>query len=157
MTTTTAPVSVFNRDALEQLLAENPLPEWADQHRRSCMDQFEKLALPDRRQEHWMRTDLRMFKPDMWGLRPAPSSEPPTGLLAARFPSSNDQSRDVQTMGQPDYAGHFKTINGHVVQNEIDPALADKGVVFGTAEDVLASSGDVLKKHWLQTIDSKHD
>ena len=157
MTTTTAPASVFNRDALEQLLAENPLPEWADQQRRSCMDQLETLALPDRRQEHWMRTDLRMFKPDMWGLRPAPSSEPPTGLLAARFPSSNDQSRDVQTMGQPDYAGHFKTINGHVVQNEIDPVLADQGVLFGTAEDVLASGGDVLKKHWLQTIDSKHD
>jgi len=121
------------------------------------MDQLEKLALPDRRQEHWMRTDLRMFKPDMWGLRPASSSEPPVGLLAARFPSSNDQSRDAQTMGQPDYAGHFKTINGHVVENQIDPILADQGVLFGTAEDVLASSGDILKNHWLQIINSKDD
>ncbi|HBP81578.1 MAG TPA: Fe-S cluster assembly protein SufD [Planctomycetaceae bacterium] len=157
MTTTTAPAALFNRDAFHQLLAESPLPDWADQQRHSCMDQLETLALPNRRQEHWMRTDLRMFKPDMWGLRPISASEPPTGLLAARFPSSNDQSRDVQTMGQPDYAGHFKTINGHVVQNEIDPALADQGVLFGTAEDVLASSGDVLKNHWLQIIDSKND
>ena len=157
MTTTTAPAALFNRDAFHQLLAESPLPDWADRQRRSCMDQLETLALPNRRQEHWMRTDLRMFKPDMWGLRPISASEPPTGLLAARFPSSNDQSRDVQTMGQPDYAGHFKTINGHVVQNEIDPALGDQGVLFGTAEDVLASSGDVLKNHWLQIIDSKND
>ena len=157
MTTTTAPAALFDRDAFHQLLAESPLPDWADRQRRSCMDQLETLALPNRRQEHWMRTDLRMFKPDMWGLRPTSASEPPTGLLAARFPSSNDQSRDVQTMGQPDYAGHFKTINGHVVQNEIDPALGDQGVLFGTAEDVLASSGDVLKNHWLQIIDSKND
>ena len=104
-----------------------------------------------------MRTDLRMFKPDMWGLRPVSSSEPPAGLLAARFPSSNDQSRDAQTMGQPDYAGHFKTINGHVVENQIDPILADQGVLFGTAEDVLASRGDILKNHWLQIINSKDD
>ena len=157
MTTTTAPAALFDRDAFHQLLAESPLPDWADRQRRSCKDQLETLALPNRRQEHWMRTDLRMFKPDMWGLRPISASEPPTGLLAARFPSSNDQSRDVQTMGQPDYAGHFKTINGHVVQNEIDPALGDQGVLFGTAEDVLASSGDVLKNHWLQIIDSKND
>ena len=70
MTTTTAPAALFNRDAFHQLLAESPLPDWADQQRRSCMDQLEELVLPDRRQEHWMRTDLRMFKPDMWGLRP---------------------------------------------------------------------------------------
>ena len=157
MTTTTAPASLFNRDAFHQLVAENPLPEWAEEQRRSCMDQLEELVLPDRRQEHWMRTDLRMFKPDMWGLRPASSAEPPAGLLSARFPSTNDQFHDAQTMGRPDYAGHFKTINGHVVQNEIDSALTEQGVLFGTAEDVLPSSGDLLKNHWLQIIDSKDD
>ena len=128
MTTTTALLHYLSRRV--PATAENSLPSWADQHRRSCMDQLETLALPDRRQEHWMRTDLRMFKPDMWELRPVSSSEPPAGLLAARFPSSNDQSRDAQTMGQPDYAGHFKTINGHVVENQIDPILADQGVLF---------------------------
>ena len=96
MTTTTAPASLFNRDAFQQLLAENSLPSWADQHRRSCMDQLETLALPDRRQEHWMRTDLRMFKPDQWGLRPASSVNLPAGLLSAKFPSSSDQSHDAQ-------------------------------------------------------------
>ena len=92
-----------------------------------------------------MRTDLRMFKPDQWGLRPASSVNLPAGLLSAKFPSSSDQSNDAHVMGRPDYAGHFKTINGHVVQNEIDPQLTDQGVIFGTAEDVLASDGDMLK------------
>jgi Fe-S cluster assembly protein SufD len=121
------------------------------------MDALEELSLPDRRQEHWMRTDLRMFKPDSWGLRIQPSTELPAGLLAARFPTSNDSSQDVQAMGQADYAGHFKTINGHVVRNEIDPSLSAQGVVFGSAEDVLAGSSDVLKKYWLQIIDTKKD
>jgi Fe-S cluster assembly protein SufD len=121
------------------------------------MDALEELSLPDRRQEHWMRTDLRMFKPDAWGLRIQPSTELPAGLLAARFRTSNDSSQDVQAMGQADYAGHFKTINGHVVQNEIDSSLSAQGVVFGTAEDVLAGSTDVLKKYWLQIIDTKKD
>jgi Fe-S cluster assembly protein SufD len=121
------------------------------------MDALEELSLPDRRQEHWMRTDLRMFKADSWGLRTQPSTELPAGLLAARFPTSNDSSQDVQAMGQADYAGHFKTINGHVVQNEIDSSLSAQGVIFGTAEDVLAGSTDVLKKYWLQIIDTKKD
>ena len=157
MTTTTTPASLFDRDAFDQLIAEHPLPEWANQQRQLCMNQLEKLALPDRRQEHWMRTDLRMFKPDQWGLRPASSVNLPAGLLSAKFPSSSDQSHDAHVMGRPDYAGHFKTINGHVVQNEIDPQLTDQGVIFGTAEDVLASDGDMLKTHWLQIIDSKND
>jgi Fe-S cluster assembly protein SufD len=157
MTTTTAPAPTFNRHALEQLLSEQPLPEWAVAHQLSCMDALEELSLPDRHQEHWMRTDLRMFKPDAWGLRLQPSTELPEGLLASRFPASNDSSQDVQAMGKTDYAGHFKTINGHVVQNELDLSLKDQGVVFGTAEDVLADSSDVLKKHWLQIIDTKKD
>jgi len=157
MTTTTAPAPTFNRHALEQLLSEQPLPEWAVAHQLSCMDALEELSLPDRHQEHWMRTDLRMFKPDAWGLRLQPSTELPEGLLASRFPASNDSSQDVQAMGKTDYAGHFKTINGHVVQNELDLSLKDQGVVFGTAEDVLEDSSDVLKKHWLQIIDTKKD
>ncbi|MBT7728842.1 MAG: hypothetical protein HN703_08175, partial [Planctomycetaceae bacterium] len=157
MTTTTAPAPTFNRHALEQLLSEQPLPEWAEAHRLLCMDVLEELSLPERHQEHWMRTDLRMFKPNAWGLRLQPSNELPEGLLAARFPASNDSSQDVQAMGKTDYAGHFKTINGHVVQNELDSSLKDQGVVFGTAEDVLADSSDVLKKHWLQIIDTKKD
>jgi Fe-S cluster assembly protein SufD len=155
MTTTTAPAPSFNRDALEQLLVDQPLPAWAERQRRACLDRFESLALPDRRQELWMRTDLRMFKPQAWGLRPAGGAEAPEGLLAPAFPQA--EGGDVAVLGRPDYAGHFISVNGHVSRSEIDPELSRQGVVFGPAAEVLAEHGSLLQEHWLRVIDTESD
>ncbi len=156
MTTTTAPATGFTRDALEQLLIDQPLPAWAEQQRRDCLDRFETLSLPDRRQELWMRTDLRMFKPQAWGLRPAGTFEAPEGLLAPAFPQATGDD-DAVIMGRPDYAGHFTTLNGHVGRSEIDPDLVRQGVVFGPAAEVLAEHGGLLQEHWLRVIDTESD
>jgi Fe-S cluster assembly protein SufD len=157
MTTTTAPSTTFDRDALDLLLQDHPLPEWAAQQRRTCLDRLETLTLPDRRQEHWMRTDLRMFKPQAWGLRAAPTSAPPEGMLAPAFPQTAADGDSVSVLGRPDYAGRFAAVNGHVIRNEIDPALSKQGVIFGTAAEVLATHGDVVRDHWLQIIDTESD
>lgn len=154
--TTTAPSSTFDRDALDLLLHEQDLPDWAEQQRRAAMDCMEMLSLPDRRQEHWMRTDLRMFKPHAWGLRPAASVEPPVGLLAPAFPTATETD-EIAVGGRPDYAGRFATVNGHIVQNDIDQALTNKGVVFGAATDVLSEHGDLFRDHWLKIIDTEND
>ncbi len=157
MTTTTAPSSTFDRNALELLLHDHPLPDWAAQQRQACMDRLETLALPDRRQEHWMRTDLRMFKPHAWGLRAAPTAAPPEGMLAPAFPQAAADGDSVGVLGRPDYAGRFAAVNGHVIRNEIDPAFSKQGVIFGTAAEVLATHGDVVRDHWLQIIDTEND
>lgn len=157
MTTTTAPSSTFDRDALDLLLHDHPLPDWAAQQRRACMDRLETLALPDRRQEHWMRTDLRMFKPQTWGLRAAPTAAPPEGMLAPAFPQAAADGDSVSVLGRPDYAGRFAAVNGHVIRNEIDSSLSKQGVIFGTAAEVLATHGDVVRDHWLQVIDTESD
>jgi len=156
MTTTTAPSTTFDREALELLLQSQPLPEWAEQQRRAAMDRLDSLALPDRRQEHWMRTDLRMFKPQAWGLSPASSVVPPEGLLAPAFPQAAEADA-VTAGGRPDYAGRFVSVNGHVVRNEIDQDLTNQGVVFGAAADVLAEQGDLFRDHWLKIIDAEGD
>lgn len=156
MTTTSAPAPSFNRDALEQLLANQPLPAWAEQQRRGCLDRLESLSLPDRRQELWMRTDLRMFRPQAWGLRQPATAAPPEGLLAPAFPRATGED-EVAVTGRPDYAGHFTTLNGHVCRSEIDPELTRQGVVFGPAADLLAEHGELLRNHWLQIIDTEGD
>ena len=156
MTTTTAPSPTFDRDALELLLEEQHLPVWAEQQRRAAMERLEKLVLPDRRQEHWMRTDLRMFKPESWGLRPTAPVTPPEGLLAPTFPLSTETNA-VTAGGRPDYAGSFVSVNGHVVRNEIDENLTSQGVVFGAASEVLAERGSLFQNHWLKIIDTEND
>jgi Fe-S cluster assembly protein SufD len=144
MTTATAPAptaALFDRDALEQLIAAQSLPDWVAEARRAAFDRLAALGLPDRRDENWMRTDLRLFKPKAWGLRPTASGVPPEGLL---------------TSGTA-LAGRIVSLDGHVVRADLDPSLAQRGVVFGSAETVLAEHGDSIRPHWFSVIDSRCD
>jgi Fe-S cluster assembly protein SufD len=144
MTVATAPspaATAFDRDALEHLIASQPLPEWAAAARRAAFERLQALGLPDRRDENWMRTDLRPFKPKAWGLRPAGAGSPPEGLL---------------TSGTS-LAGRLVSHDGHVVRAELDPSLAARGVVFGAAESVLAECGAAIRPHWFSVIDAGGD
>ena len=71
MTTATASPAAFDRSALERLIESAPQPDWVVAARRAALARVEALGLPDRRDENWMRTDLRPFKPQAWGPRSA--------------------------------------------------------------------------------------
>ncbi len=151
MTTATAPLvptGGFDHDAFENLLASQSLPEWAIPNRRAAFAAAEQLLIPDRRIENWMRTDLRLFKPAAWGLRPATAAAAVSaGLLADA----------IMTSPEGGLAGRLVSLDGHVVAEELDPTVAAKGVLFGSAERLLAEHGDVFEKHWFSAIDSASD
>ena len=95
--------------------------------------------LPDRRDENWMRTDLRLFKPKAWGLRPSPSADAPLPLgLLAEFLESGGSAGSADPLDDETVpragtrlAGRLLSLDGHVLVDELDPALAARGVVFG--------------------------
>ena len=151
MTTATAPLvptGGFDQDSFEHLLAGESLPGWAVEKRRAAFNAVERLRLPDRRSENWMRTDLRLFKPAAWGLRPSGAvSAVADGLLAGAIMKSPEGG----------LAGRLVSLDGHVVREELDPAAAGKGVLFGSAERLLAEHGDVFAEHWFSAIDSAGD
>ncbi len=166
MTTVTAPAAGFGRTALEGLIARSSLPDWAVAGRRRAFDQLELLALPDRRDENWMRTDVRLFKPNAWGLRPAAAADArgPEGLLApailggeAAVESFADLDAPPAATAAGTLAGRFAAVDGHVVRDELDPALAAQGVVFGSADRLLASHPEIFRPHWFSVIDSGCD
>ena len=167
MTTATAPAPAagipFDRAGLEALIAAHAEPGWVTERRRRALDAFETLALPDRRSENWMRTDLRMFKPAAWTLAPVPrSADLPPDLLATAIAAGEtgadclaDESARPAA-GLP-LGGRFATLDGHVVRDELDPALAARGVVFGAADRVLAAHRAALEPHWCSVIDDRGD
>jgi Fe-S cluster assembly protein SufD len=166
MTTATAPTSSigFERAALDRLLAASTMPGWASDLRRAAVSRLATLGLPDRRDENWMRTDIRMFKPQAWAARPAaaPAAQVPEGLLAAAilsgelggdsFGSAEPAKPAVATL-----AGRFTAFDGSVVRDELDPSLAAQGVVFGSADRLLAQHPDLFRPHWFSVIDSGCD
>jgi len=169
MTATSAPAirSAFDQGALDLILAADA-PAWVSDRRRAAFDALAALPLPDRRHENWMRTDLRLFKPAAWGPRPAPAGSAagaatPAGLLAESLattaaPLATPAPDGVSAGDAPTpLGGRFIALDGHVLRDELDPALAARGVVFGAAERLLARHRDVLEPHWFSVIESECD
>ncbi len=144
----------FDRAGLDVLIAAQPAPALLTDRRREAFAALESLALPDRKSEHWMRTDIRLFKPNAWGLSPQPAERAvPEGLLA-----SEGGQAPFATHNEPvPCSGRFASLNGHVVRDDLDPALAARGVRFGAAERVLADLETELAPYWFSVIDSRCD
>ena len=178
-TATASPRAAFDAALLERIIASSSLPSWASDVRRAAFDRFVSLGLPDRRDENWMRTDVRLFKPQAWGPSAAPASVTvPEGLLAPAILSGDlaaDSYADFDRAQAPfvsqhasagsaaapapggKLAGRLASVDGHVVRHELDPVLAAKGVVFGPADELLASHTDALRPHWFRVIDTGCD
>jgi len=163
--TPSSPVQArFDRAGFDTLLAEQAEAGWVADRRREAFAAFEGLALPDRRSEHWMRTDMRLFKPAAWGLASRPvASEVPEGLLAEAITSGEavgecfPEQACAPAPPKAALAGRFTSLDGHVLRAELDPALAARGVRFGAAETVLADLERELAPHWFSVIDGRCD
>jgi Fe-S cluster assembly protein SufD len=163
--TATSPSPVqgrFDRAGLDALLVESGIPGWAAEQRQRAFGLVESLGLPDRKSEHWMRTDLRLFRPAAWGLAGRPGDGPvPEGLLAEAIGSGEAAECFPEEACRPAaagrLAGRFASLDGHVVRSELEPTLAAQGVRFGAAESVLAELASELEPHWFQVIDSGCD
>jgi Fe-S cluster assembly protein SufD len=148
----------FDRAALDALLATAAADFVADR-RRAAFERLATLPLPDRRDEHWMRTDLRLFKPAAWGPSPAAAATTaPAGLLAESFAAAaaggGEPSGSRESLS---FGGRFTTLDGHLLEDRLDPAIAARGVVFGAADRLLARHRVAFEPHWFSVIDAGCD
>ena len=165
MSTVVAPPrAAFDAASLERILASAPVPPWANELRRTAFERLRSIGMPARRDENWMRTDLRMFRPEAWGPAAATSGAAPEGLLAPAILSADlaagayaDLEAAPATTGPGRLAGRLASVDGHVVRCELDPDVAARGVAFGPSDQVLAAHPDVLRPHWFGVIDAGCD
>ena len=168
MTTSTAPLpsATFDRLSLEKSITSQAAPGWVNDLRRAALERLESLALPDRRTENWMRTDLRLFKPKAWGPRSRPPADAamPSGLLAEFLDAATATTGEsffeadiAAGSGRTPLAGRMLSLDGHIVREELDPRLAAQGVLFGSADRLLAEHRDLFEQHWFSVIDSQCD
>ncbi len=157
--------SSFDRRALTLLIAASNSPDWVNERRLIAFERLESLGLPARNDENWMRTDLRLFKPQAWGPRQPPEATVPmpVGLLADAIAAG--QAAGETFLDEPteavhatrSLAGSVLSLDGHVRHEQLDESLARQGVLFGAADRLLAEHPDVFKPHWFSVIDSGAD
>jgi Fe-S cluster assembly protein SufD len=133
----------FTPESFQSFLAERREPAWLVALRREAWAAFEELPLPDRTLEEWMRTDIRGFRLDQFGL-PAASANvqsPPRALLAEGV----------------ELSGSAISTDSHGGEVHLDPALAAQGVLFGSLDRLIGEHGDVLRPYLFSAVDYRAD
>lgn len=134
----------FTNEAFEAFLGGRREPAWLSELRRQAWAKFCELPLPDRTQEEWMRTDIRAFKLDGFGI-PSPSAD------------EKPIAKALLSKGI-DLAGRAVTCDSRPLPTCLDAELADRGVLFGSIEELLETRGDLIREYLLtKAVDYRAD
>ena len=80
MTQTLSPTG-FSQEAFDQLLAGRDEPSWLTDQRKAAWQTFCEQDLPHQKEEEWMRTDIRLFRLDKFGIPSSGDGTAATPLL----------------------------------------------------------------------------
>lgn len=121
----------FDAAAFEALLTERTgEPAWLTERRQKAWDAYQAAQWPGNKDEEWMRTDIRLFKLDQFSPNAQAEGENvATALLSAGV----------------DLAGRVESVNGRAILSDLDPELAEKGVLFGGLAPIAKEEGDRLR------------
>lgn len=132
-------VAGFTDASFEALLAERREPSWLVDLRRSAWQKFAELPLPSRKEEEWMRTDIRMFKLDKFA-RP---TEANVGDAAAKYGAGAARlSTDVEL------GGTLTNVNSRATAGSLSDEAAKQGILFGSLDKLVAEHGDLLRPYF---------
>jgi Fe-S cluster assembly protein SufD len=127
----------FSQEAFDAFLSARDEPAWLTDMRRAAWRRFQELPMPSVRDEEWMRTDVRVFKLDRFGL-PEQSIEATNGtslphaLLAAGV-----------ALG-----GQIANIDSRPLAVELSPKWSQQGVLFGSLDALVIEHGDLLRPYF---------
>jgi Fe-S cluster assembly protein SufD len=133
---------VFTRADVEAISINEP--DWLKAKRQTAWAVFEETPLPTTADEAWRRTDLRKVK---WGK---------FHLAKAASFVSNGQVRNLGDLPENVRgaveegrlaAGRIVIANNRVVFREIDPALAEQGVIFIDLPTAVAEYTELVQKY----------
>ncbi len=133
----------FTTEAFEAFLASRNEPAWLTERRRAAWQLFEELPMPSRSEEEWMRTDIRLFRLDRFGFPSdgAPAAASPQALLREGV----------------ELVGATTAIDSRIVTSHLDDKLAQRGVVFGSLDDLVLQHSDLVHRHLFRVVDPAYD
>ena len=141
--TQTLSTTGFTQEAFDQLLASREgEPDWLTDQRQAAWKVFCEQELPHQKEEEWIRTDIRLFKLDKFGI----PNEVSTGDAATPLLSEG------VALG-----GSGSSINGQSIGASLESKWAAKGVIYCTLEEAAREHGDLLKQYLHTAVDPHFD
>ena len=134
----------LNEDVVRLISAKKEEPEWLTEMRMRYWKAFCERGYPTQKDEEWMRTDLRLFKPDRYAI--------PTGEAGQASSQTALLSKGIEL------AGSCVSFDGRPVESELLESYRSQGVIFGSLEEMIADHGDLIRKHLLcRAVDPQTD
>ena len=134
----------FHDAGFEAFLHSRSEPAWLLQQRKEAWARFQQMPWPTRREEEWMRTDIRGFHLDRYSLpgETGESIELPHAALAEGV----------------ELGGSVAALDSRTVRSQIEPRWAEKGVLFGSLAHLASQHGDLIQKHlFTRAVDPAYD
>ena len=122
----------FTGAEFDRFLGSRNEPDWLLKRRRESWDRFEQLPWPSRRDEEWIRTDIRLFKLGNFSLP-----------LESEFPGEPGDSLLSQGL---ELGGQSISINGQSTHSVLSESLESKGVLFGSISQLLQDHDELVKE-----------
>ena len=141
MTSTLANVA-FDAAGFEAFLAGRQEPQWLTTLRKDAFDLFSSLAWPDRRQEEWIRSDLRLFQLQRYTVPLQASS---LSSLPGAF------------AGGVQLGGQVNTVDSFVTDQWLSSAWADKGVICQSLDTAAVEHADLVRQFLFSAVDYAYD
>jgi Fe-S cluster assembly protein SufD len=137
-TATEGVTAALNRAAVER--ASEGEPTWLVERRAKAWATYEGMPLPSTRSEEWRYTDVKR-KLDLDALTLGNDVAPMTDPAAWPRPLREAMEADW------DASGHVVEIDGRVVAVDLDPALAERGVILASLRDALRDHEELLERY----------
>ena len=128
--------SSLDADTVERISRD--APSWLSERRQHAWSVFENTPLPSTRSEEWRYTDVSRLL-DFEELRLAtPDIASENGSRPAMLTAAMDEDRAA--------SGHTLLIDGAVVHVDLDPTLADQGVILTSLKSAVHEHGEMLEE-----------
>lgn len=137
----TKDTTIFSKEIFNKFAAAQNDPKWVADKRMAAWSIFEDTPMPTTHDEPWRRTSLKRVHWADFSLDVAPSVQPVSAL--------SDLPQSLQNLLDADKeaAGRLAMVNGQLVFAEIDPALAEKGVIFTDLRTAVHRHADLVQQH----------
>ena len=143
----------FDQHSFEAFLHARKEPGWLTEQRREAWRAFCEKEWPQRNEEEWIRTDIRLFKLNQYALPGVTSRSPTT-------PHTTGETADVPSLLTEgvQLAGSTVALDSRPGASRLDKKWADKGVLFGSLDELVVTHGDLVRKHlFTRAVDPNYD
>src|SRR5437764_7039722 len=140
----------FDQQSFEAFLHARQEPDWLVEQRREAWQTFCEKDWPQRSDEEWIRTDIRLFKLNQFAL-PLPPGE------GAERSEAGEGVQSLLTEGV-ELAGDTTAADSQPMISRLNSKWADKGVIFGSLDELIHSHSELIRKHlFTRAVDPNYD